>query len=99
MIPLQQVVEEASGIDANGKPEADRLPEIENASALMGDETAIIPPELIHGVRHQGCKLIVGSSSKARKTWLLMNLAMSVATGTRWLKWDTAQRRVCYINF
>lgn len=40
------------------------------------------PPEIIHGVLHQGCKLVLGGSSKTFKSWTLLDLALSVATGS-----------------
>ena len=76
-----------------------KLPEIENADALMADDTITLPPELIESVLHQGLKAVLGSSSKARKTWILLDTAISVATGTKFWKWNTQKGHVLYINF
>lgn len=53
---------------------------------------------LVHGLIHQGTKAILGGSSKAGKTWLLMDLAISVASGTPFLSWPTTSGRVLLIN-
>ena len=36
-------------------------------------------PELVKGLFREGCKAVIGGPSKARKTWLLMDFAISVA--------------------
>ena len=54
------------------------LPAIDNATELLADDTIMVPVELVEGVIHQGCKTVIGSSSKARKTWLLLDLGLSV---------------------
>lgn len=83
---------------ANAEP-VPHLPAIENASFLLSDPSVIIPPEVIEGVLHKGCKAILGSSSKARKTWILIDLAISVNAGAQFWNWNTTQGRVLYINF
>ena len=75
-----------------------KLPAIESASDLVSADVPH-PPELIQGVLHQGSKLILGSGSKARKTWILVDLALSVSTGSKFWHWPTNRGRVCYINF
>ncbi len=56
------------------------------------------PPVLIEGVLHQGNKLAIGGGSKSFKTWTLIDLAFSVATGTPWLGWNTVAGKVLYLN-
>jgi hypothetical protein len=47
---------------------------------------------------HAGSKLIVGGTSKGRKTMALIDLAVSVSTGASW--WGFREKGpVCYINF
>jgi RecA-family ATPase len=48
---------------------------------------------------HKGSKLAFGGSSKSFKTWTLLDLAISVATGTKWLGCATAQGKVLFVNF
>jgi hypothetical protein len=73
------------------------LPEIASARDFLASELAI-PAELISGLLHQGSKLLVGASSKSYKTWTLVDLAVSVATGTPWLGFATSAAKVLYVN-
>jgi hypothetical protein len=57
------------------------------------------PPELIAGILHVGSKLVLGGGSKSFKTWCLLDLAISVATGADWLGRRTAQGKVLFLNF
>lgn len=57
------------------------------------------PPQLIKGVLHQGCKMIVGGASKSRKSWTLIDMTLSVSTGGLWWGFTTQRGRVLYINF
>jgi hypothetical protein len=76
------------------------LPPIENAAKLIADaSTTGHPPEVIEGILHQGSKGIIGSGSKARKTWVLVDMALSVANGVKFWDWNTTKGRVCFINF
>ncbi len=75
-----------------------KFPEIENADSLL-NEMVVMPSQLVEGVLHQGSKMVLASSSKAGKTWMLLDLAMSVATGKPWIKFPTTQGRVLFLNF
>jgi len=58
------------------------------------------PPEIVKGILHKGLKMVVGGSSKARKSWLFLDLALAVSAGARWLdKFETARAKVLYVNF
>ena len=56
------------------------------------------PPQLIKGLLHQGSKMVLGGGSKSYKTWSLLDLGMSVATGQQWWGFETTKARVLYIN-
>jgi RecA-family ATPase len=59
------------------------LPEILTVRQLV--ETAPAPPaQVVDGVLHVGCKMILGGTSKSNKSWCLLDLAMSVASGADW---------------
>lgn len=89
---------EAEGIVRTIRCErADSLPEIVDAAAFMRSELPDAP-EAIGGILHQGSKLVVSGASKAGKTWLFIDLAVSVSTGTPWLGIPTSQGRVLYLN-
>ncbi|MEI9960476.1 MAG: AAA family ATPase [Limisphaerales bacterium] len=42
---------------------------------------------------------MLASSSKAGKTWVLLDLALSVTIGTKFLCWETSKGKVLFINF
>jgi hypothetical protein len=74
------------------------LPPMEDAGELLS-KPIDLPPDVIEGVLHRGAKMVLGGGSKTFKTWTLVDLALSVATGTHWLgKFQTARGRVLYIN-
>ena len=75
------------------------LPPLDDMSSLMGDGMPTPPTELVQGMLHRGSKLIIGGTSKGRKTFSLMDLGISVATGTDWWGCPTIKGKVCYINF
>src|ERR1051325_1236446 len=77
--------------------QGDGLPEIVRATDFLATDIPA-PPEIVSGVLHQGSKLIVGGASKSYKTWALIDLAVSVATGTNWLGFETVAGRVLYVN-
>jgi hypothetical protein len=57
------------------------------------------PPQLIEGILHQGCKMILGGTSKSNKSWCLLDLALSVASGQPWWGRQCTKVPVVYINF
>ncbi len=87
-----------AALDSVTRQQPDGLPELIDATAFI--ETPIEPPpELVRGILHKGSKLAFGGSSKSFKTWCLLDLALSVATGTDWLGFPTAQGKVLFVNF
>ena len=75
-----------------------RLPEIDQAITLLTDRMAK-PSEIIEGIMHGGTKAVLASGSKVGKTWILLDLAIAVATGTPFLKFKTQKQKVLFINF
>jgi hypothetical protein len=57
------------------------------------------PPQIIEGILHQGCKMILGGTSKSNKSWGLLDLALSVASGQPWWGRKCVKLPVVYINF
>ena len=57
-----------------------------------------LKPELIEGILRQGHKMILVSSSKAGKTFALIELAIAIAEGRRWIGFRCRQGRVLYLN-
>ena len=62
------------------------------------DEMPPLKPELIEGILRQGHKMLVVSSSKAGKTFALVELAIAIAEGRRWLGFRCKPGRVLYLN-
>ncbi len=89
----------AAGLGCMAAKNSSALPAIQNGCDLMGDTSMPIPGEVVAGVLHRGCKMILGGSSKSKKTWAQLDLAVSVATGKPFWGFDTSQGRVLYINF
>ena len=57
------------------------------------------PPQVIKDVLYSGCKLVLGSTSKGKKTWVLIDLAIAVATGGKWLgHLECSKGNVLYLN-
>ena len=74
------------------------LPEILSLRELVA-LAPVAPPQVIAGILHRGCKLILGGTSKSNKSWCLLDLAISVASGQRWWGRPCARVPVLYINF
>ena len=74
------------------------LPEIEFLRAFSADLPAA-PPQIIEGILHQGCKMILGGTSKSNKSWCLLDLAISAASGEKWWGRRCTKVPVVYINF
>lgn len=75
----------------------DDLPEFEN----LADSFHNLPPlapVLIDGILRRGHKMRLQGPPKAGKSLLLQCLAISIAEGLPWLKWNCVQGRVLYIN-
>ena len=57
-----------------------------------------LPEELIKGVLRRGHKMLVSGSSKAGKSFLLMEYCISCAEGRPWLGFQCKKGRVLYVN-
>jgi len=74
------------------------LPEIVSLREFAASNP-VPPPQLIEGVLHRGCKMVLGGTSKSNKSWSLLDLAMSVASGQPWWGRRCEKVPVVYINF
>jgi hypothetical protein len=85
--------DEANG----GAVESGPWPAVEDAADIM---TETLPPvvEIVKGIVAEQCKLVIGSGSKSFKTWLTLDLALSVAHGVPFLERATTRQRVLYVN-
>jgi hypothetical protein len=84
-------------VNTDKRSGAVNLPEIISLGELL---EANLPerPEIIKGVLSQRCKMGLGGAAKARKTWQLIDLAISLAAGTPWLAFETVSCKVLYVN-
>lgn len=73
------------------------LPDIVNLRTVW-DNLPPLKPELIEGILRQGHKMIISSTSKAGKTFILMELAVSIAEGMNWIGHRCRIGKVLYIN-
>jgi AAA domain len=74
------------------------LPAIDDGAELISGAIAV-PSDVVEGIVHRGGKMVLGGASKSFKTWSLLDLAISVATGRSWLgRFPTKRGRVLYIN-
>ena len=76
--------------------ENDTLPEEIPLTNL--DNLPDLAPELISGILREGHKLLLAAPSKAGKSYLQQELAVSIAEGLSWLGHDVAQGKVLYVN-
>ena len=75
----------------------DELPTIVSLAEYR-DNPPLLPEELIQGILRWGHKMIISGSSKAGKSFLLMELCVSIAEGTKWLGFSCRKGRVLYVN-
>ena len=76
----------------------DDLPEVVAFSDMIDNPPEEVP-ELIHGILHVGCKMIITADSKAGKSCMAENLAICIAEGKPWMKkFQCEKGRVLYID-
>ena len=77
----------------------DEMDEYPDPEDMFKGEKLPLPDELIGGILRQGGKMSLTGPSKAGKSFLLMELAIAIATGSDWLGHKCAAKKVLYINF
>ena len=82
----------------SSRPAMFLTPEIDRGSTFVTDKTIVPPEALIEGLLHRSTKAVFGGSSKAGKTWFMLDLALSVANGRPFLKWNTTPGKALFIN-
>ena len=75
----------------------DELPDMESLSVYK-DAPPQLPEELIGGILRRGHKMLISGSSKAGKSFLLMELCVALAEGRPWLGFPCKKGRVLYVN-
>lgn len=76
---------------------SDELPDMVQLSEYK-DNPPELPEELIEGILRRGHKMLISGSSKAGKSFLLMELCIAIAEGRDWLGFHCKQGKVLYVN-
>ena len=77
--------------------ETDNLPDPETLEEIMANPLPLAD-ELIAGVLRVGHKMLVSGPSKAGKSFALIELAVAIAEGMKWLGCKCKQGKVMYVN-
>ncbi|QOY37064.1 AAA family ATPase [Anaerobacillus isosaccharinicus] len=75
----------------------DDLPDMECLEDFYDNLPELAPP-LIEGLLRQGHKMLMAGPSKAGKSFALIELAIAIAEGAKWLNWKCTQGHVLYVN-
>ena len=75
----------------------DELPGMTSLADLAASPP-VLPGELIKGILRRGHKMLISGSSKAGKSFLLMELCIAISEGSTWLGFDCMKGRVLYVN-
>lgn len=75
----------------------DELPELTCLDDALANPPRL-PDELISGVLRCGHKMLISGSSKAGKSFLLMELAVALSEGVDWLGFKCKKSKVMYVN-
>ena len=76
---------------------SDELPDMVSLDTYK-DNPPELPEELIAGILRRGHKMLISGSSKAGKSFLLMELCIAIAEGKSWLGFPCKKGRVLYVN-
>lgn len=93
--PLVTGVEQLERVKLRGRRE---LPPILPWADFVPAEQTKLPDELVAGLLHRGAKMMIAGGSKSFKTWVLLHLGLSVASGTPWWGMRVTRGRVLYVN-
>jgi RecA-family ATPase len=102
MKPLAEygISEEVPDADPAAVPRAENdpwIPLVQDGADILTERLSPIV-EIVKGIVTEQSKLVIGSGSKTFKTWLTMDMALSISQGVRFLGRDTTRRRVLYVN-
>lgn len=64
----------------------------------IGDRLPKPEPALIDGILAKGSKMLISAPSKSGKTWIMIDLMYSLATGGEWLGMRCAESSCLYVN-
>jgi len=94
---LQKDLELDKQIAAAKKESKINLPDFDNI--LDYPEEIELEPELIQGILRRSHKMMISAASKAGKSFMLINLALCIASGSKFLgRFQCAKAKVLYMN-
>ncbi len=73
------------------------LPEVKSVTAWLAEELPT-PVPVLEGILDRGMKAVIIGPSKAQKTWFVLQMAISLATGRRFIHWETVRQKVLLVN-
>lgn len=76
----------------------DGLPPVDDLEDVIDENLQPLDPEIIAGTLRCGHIMVLTGGSKASKSFLLIELALAVASGGAWLGRQCKQGRVLYVN-
>ena len=77
----------------------DELPELTVLSKELLANPPVLPEQLIEGVLRCGHKMLISGSSKAGKSYLLMELCVALSEGIKWVnRFKCKKSKVLYVN-
>ena len=88
---IAQQAEQTAGENAN------QMPGLQDMAYYL-QNIPELPEELIYGVLRQGHKMLISGSSKAGKSFLLLELCIALSEGREWLGFRCRKSKVLYIN-
>ena len=78
---------------------SDELPELTVLSKDLLAHPPVLPEQLIEGVLRCGHKMLISGSSKAGKSYLLMELCVALSEGLNWVdRFKCRKSKVLYVN-
>ena len=81
----------------SGGTEERLMPEVVNAASWCATPPAL-EPVVIEGLLRKRAKMVLGGSSKSRKSWTLIQLALCLSSGLPFLGMPTRESKVLYVN-
>lgn len=81
----------------NLRTRANGVPKFVDAASYLSSQLPK-PAELIWGLLRRGCRMSIAGGSKSYKSWMLLDLACSVAGKCSWLSIKTTHCPVIFVN-
>lgn len=94
-VPLVEAMAEIEQLRGRQRGE---LPPVLKWADFVPAEQSKLPDELVAGLLHRGAKMMIAGGSKSFKTWVLLHLGLSVASGTPWWGMKVVRGDVLYVN-